>query len=258
MATERENDAKRQDAEKADAIRAVMEARYSSHPDVLRENATLRHIADMEARARDVYANEQGNKVGVKERAAQFVDKLLERSAQSEASRNVLAMSARMAMDESAARDRAVREREDALRGVRGRDDAELSEVKEQRKAAEQRAMWSAIPKDEQERPLLRERTHDLMAAAAVAAERETKAPSSENRRKAALVEEELTYRRIEVAKGERPFGELRPQQMETSVGKEGEKLLARMERKEGTPDRSAEAEKKASKVSERDVELER
>ncbi len=245
--------------EKGEAVKSIMAARLAADPEVLRASPAMRHVQDMEARARDVYATEQGHAVGVKERASQFVDKLIDRATESAASRAVLAMSARVVMDQSEQQANAVREREKALRNG-PRDDAELAAAKDQRKDAESRASWATVPTSERERPLVKERTAELMAAVQIAAERETELPSAENRRKAALIEQELSYRRVEVASGARPIKELRPPQAESNLAREGARVLDKLESRDLTQDRSAVAERRdiAERRADKDLEIER
>lgn len=246
----------------ATAVRTVQEARFGSDPDVIKQSPTMRYFSDMEARARDVYATEQGNNVGVNERAAQFIDKLVERAAQSDATRNVMVMGARAVIEETATRDRALREREEAMRSSLGRGAiGELSAVRDQLKAAEMRAMWARVPEGERERPLQREKTSDLMAAATVAADRESQSPSAENRRKAEAVEQELRYRRVEVATGARSLADLRtPDIADRDRNEAGVKVLNRMESKDAAEDRSASVDRRIDnqRKAEREAGIER
>jgi len=245
----------------ADAVRIVHQARFGGDPEVLKQSPTMRYFAEMEARARDVYANEQGNGVGVNERAAQFIDKLVERAAQLDATRNVMVVGSRAVIEETTSRDRGLKEREEALRASPSRDSAELSALTERRKTADVRGAWANVPQDERARPLQREKTTDLMAAASVAAERESQYASSENRHKAEMIEQELKFRRVEVAVGTRTVGDLRPPE---STGRDrdgaGVKLLNRIESKETSADRSASTERRieTDRKAEREAGIER
>jgi hypothetical protein len=203
-------------ADEYKAIQLIQQARFSSDPNSLAgTSVTLKVLREWEQKATEVYTEEQnGVRLGVKERTAQFMDRLITRMAEKPATRE--AMMADAAASIERARQSLIQARllEDKLRSDPRADSSAREDAKETRKAAEYANSWDVVPPKDVSamRPLAAERSAALMEAVAIAVSKEQRVPSASNRYQVATIEEELNYRRREVASGSRSPDDMRPE----------------------------------------------
>ena len=217
-------------ADEHTAIQRIQQARFSSDPNsVSGSSVTLKALRDWEQKAAEVYTAEQGGvRLGVSERTAQFVDLLITRMAEKPATREAMMRDASTSIDHARRALIEARMLEDKIRSDPASSSAAREEAKETRKAAEYSNSWDVVPSKDSAtlRQLGAERSADLMAAVAVAITREQHAPTAENRYRVATIEEELNYRRREVASGLRSPDDMRPTPLAPERRQEASRVL--------------------------------
>lgn len=253
------------DYEQRDAIKGVMRAHALVLSELRGEWPALRALRDLTDKAHEIFAAEQDGKlrrsavgpsvppIGVSERTAQFLDRLLERVTDHPASREALSRDVASALAATDVHHARVRERE---REARERGDAAIpTDLRDDVKRAHDYQRWYDIETNPERRPLMAGvTTQALMAAVAVAAEREQQVPSILNRRSGMLIEEELDTRRREVALGRREITDLRPPPMTPEMRAEGHRTLQHVENTVAAP----EVIKQRAAARSTDVEPER